>query len=71
MVFLRDGSEFLCCSDLVARDSADRNIMAWHFDSGVVLSNQIFQVSPCFLQTVALLSINTIFGCKFPSLMLT
>ncbi|KAK2191167.1 hypothetical protein NP493_57g00013 [Ridgeia piscesae] len=45
MVFVRDGSEFFCCSDLVARDSADRNIMAWHFDSGVVLSNQIFQLS--------------------------
>ncbi|KAI0207981.1 WD repeat-containing protein 25 [Lamellibrachia satsuma] len=43
IAFLRDGSEFLCCTDTVARDSADRSIMAWHFNSGVVLSNQIFQ----------------------------
>ena len=42
--FLRDGSEFLSCTDMVARDSADRSIMAWDFDSGVVLSNQIYQV---------------------------
>ncbi|XP_005098633.2 WD repeat-containing protein 25 [Aplysia californica] len=35
--------EIVSCSDLVARDSADRGIMAWDVRSGVVLSNQIYQ----------------------------
>jgi hypothetical protein len=42
--FLQDGGQFLSCGDLVSRDSADRNIMAWDFNSGAVLSNQIYQV---------------------------
>ena len=51
--FLQDGTEFFTCNDIVARDSADRNIMGWDFSSGVLLSNQIFQVTlPVLLQVV-------------------
>ncbi len=48
IAFLRDGSQFFTCSDLVSRDSADRNIMAWDYNKAVVLSNQIYQVSFTF-----------------------
>ena len=44
IVFMGSGREFFSCNDLVTRDSADRNIMAWDFSNGVVLSNQIYQV---------------------------
>ena len=40
-----NGEQFVTCNDLVCKDSADRNIMAWDFQSGVVLSNQIYQVN--------------------------
>ncbi|ELT91227.1 hypothetical protein CAPTEDRAFT_226501 [Capitella teleta] len=38
-----DGLEFFTCNDQVCRDSSDRNIMAWDFEKGVVVSNQIYQ----------------------------
>ncbi|XP_013386545.1 WD repeat-containing protein 25 [Lingula anatina] len=41
--FMPDGSQFFTCNDLVSRDSCDRNVMAWDFKKGVVLSNQIYQ----------------------------
>ena len=44
LVFSRDGREFFSTGDLISRDSADRNIMAWDFDNAVVKSNQIYQV---------------------------
>ena len=43
MVFSQDGDQFFSCNDVVTRDSADRNIMAWDFEKGIVLSNQIYQ----------------------------
>ncbi|XP_045186364.2 WD repeat-containing protein 25-like [Mercenaria mercenaria] len=43
LVLTGDGSTLFSCSDLVTRDSADRNLMAWDFRTGVVLSNQIYQ----------------------------
>src|SRR6218665_357223 len=45
LCFLDDGKTFLSCGNLVARDSADRNIMAWDFNGGAVISNQIFHAS--------------------------
>ncbi|XP_046564899.1 WD repeat-containing protein 25-like [Haliotis rubra] len=43
VLFTKDGNQFFSCSDMVTRDSADRNVMAWDFSSGVPLSNQIYQ----------------------------
>ncbi|XP_067682102.1 WD repeat-containing protein 25-like [Haliotis asinina] len=43
VLFTKDGNQFFSCSDMVTRDSADRNIMAWDYTSGVPLSNQIYQ----------------------------
>lgn len=43
LVLTADGSTLFSCSDLVSRDSADRNLMAWDFNTGIVLSNQIYQ----------------------------
>ncbi|XP_036369319.1 WD repeat-containing protein 25-like [Octopus sinensis] len=42
IVFSRDGETFFSCCDIISQDSADRNIMAWHCQTGVVLSNQIY-----------------------------
>uniref|UniRef100_T1JIM7 Uncharacterized protein n=1 Tax=Strigamia maritima TaxID=126957 RepID=T1JIM7_STRMM len=42
LAFLQDGSEFLCSSDFVAHDSADKTIIAWDFKSSAMLSNQIY-----------------------------
>lgn len=42
LCFLDNGNTFLSCGSLVARDSADRNIMVWDFLSGAVISNQIY-----------------------------
>ena len=50
LAFIQNGSQMLSCNDFVTRDSTDRNIMAWDFQSGVVLSNQIYQV--CSLSSV-------------------
>ncbi|XP_021344230.1 WD repeat-containing protein 25-like, partial [Mizuhopecten yessoensis] len=43
VIFSADGSSMFSSCDLLSRDSADRNLMAWDFSSGVVLSNQIYQ----------------------------
>lgn len=43
LVLSADGSQIFSCADLVSRDSADRNLMAWDFATGTVLSNQIYQ----------------------------
>ncbi|KAH3854758.1 WD repeat-containing protein 25-like [Dreissena polymorpha] len=43
IVFNMEGSVMFSCSDLVCRDSADRNLMAFEVKSGVTLSNQIYQ----------------------------
>ncbi|XP_033735828.1 LOW QUALITY PROTEIN: WD repeat-containing protein 25-like [Pecten maximus] len=43
VIFSADGSSIFSSCDLLSRDSADRNVMAWDFRSGVVLSNQIYQ----------------------------
>ncbi|XP_076464034.1 WD repeat-containing protein 25-like [Babylonia areolata] len=43
LMFSHDGQELFSCGDVVARESADRSIMAWDFRTGVILSNQIFQ----------------------------
>ncbi|GAB6022764.1 WD repeat-containing protein 25 [Chamberlinius hualienensis] len=40
--FLPGGMEFVCCSTLVTRESADKNIIVWDLRSGALLSNQIF-----------------------------
>ncbi|BFZ12152.1 hypothetical protein BsWGS_15191 [Bradybaena similaris] len=43
LLFINNGQEFVSCSDLVSRDSADRTVMVWDFRVGTVLSNQIYQ----------------------------
>ena len=43
IVYIND-SEIATCSDVVARDSADKSIMAWDTRTGGILSNQIYQV---------------------------
>ncbi|XP_067130757.1 WD repeat-containing protein 25-like [Centruroides vittatus] len=43
LAFLSSGKEIICSSDLVSKDSADRTIMAWDFETGALLSNQIYQ----------------------------
>ena len=53
ILFLREGSEFLSSTDASSRDSADRTIIAWDFQSSAKISNQIFHVrnpviGPCF-----------------------
>uniref|UniRef100_A0A8C4VSF1 WD repeat domain 25 n=1 Tax=Gopherus evgoodei TaxID=1825980 RepID=A0A8C4VSF1_9SAUR len=42
VLFLPEGKEFLTSTDAVSRDSADRTIIAWDFDSAANISNQIF-----------------------------
>ncbi|XP_025906238.1 WD repeat-containing protein 25 isoform X1 [Nothoprocta perdicaria] len=42
MLFLPEGKEFLTSTDAVSRDSADRTIIAWDFQSAAKISNQIF-----------------------------
>lgn len=44
ILFLREGSEFLSSTDASSRDSADRTIIAWDFQSSAKISNQIFHV---------------------------
>ncbi|KAK9722488.1 hypothetical protein K7432_002642 [Basidiobolus ranarum] len=41
--FLPDSKYFMTCSDFVLRNSADKSIVVWDFDSGTVHSNQIYQ----------------------------
>ncbi|NXX37406.1 WDR25 protein, partial [Nicator chloris] len=42
VLFLPEGREFLTSTDAVSRDSADRTIVAWDFQSAAKISNQIF-----------------------------
>lgn len=42
LLFLRGGSDFITSSDSVSRDSADRTLMAWDFQTTARVSNQIF-----------------------------
>lgn len=42
ILFLQEGSEFLSSTDASSRDSADRTIIAWDFQSSAKISNQIF-----------------------------
>lgn len=42
ILFLTEGKEFLTSTDAVSRDSADRTIIAWDFESAAKISNQIF-----------------------------
>ncbi|XP_032547853.1 WD repeat-containing protein 25 isoform X1 [Chiroxiphia lanceolata] len=42
ILFLPEGREFLTSTDAVSRDSADRTIIAWDFQSSAKISNQIF-----------------------------
>uniref|UniRef100_A0A8C3LVC7 WD repeat domain 25 n=1 Tax=Chrysolophus pictus TaxID=9089 RepID=A0A8C3LVC7_CHRPC len=42
VLFLPEGKEFLTSTDAVSRDSADRTIIAWDFQSAAKISNQIF-----------------------------
>ena len=43
-MFTHDGRELFSSGDVVTRESSDRTILAWDFRTGVILSNQIFQV---------------------------
>ncbi|XP_041351529.1 uncharacterized protein LOC121370402 [Gigantopelta aegis] len=43
ILFCQDGQQLFSASGIVSRDSADRNIMAWDYSTGAILSNQIFQ----------------------------
>lgn len=58
ILFLRGGVEFVTSSDCVSRDSADRTLIAWDFQTTAKLSNQIYHVrnsspKPCeFLRKV-------------------
>ena len=44
ILFLRGGGEFVTSSDCVSRDSADRTLIAWDFQTTAKLSNQIYHV---------------------------
>lgn len=72
-----DGSEFVCSTEIVSGDSADRTIMAWDFASGAQLSNQIFherytcpflEVDPSYQNFVAQTNGNyiAVFSAKRP-----
>ncbi|XP_074657908.1 WD repeat-containing protein 25-like [Tubulanus polymorphus] len=43
LLFTDGGNTLFSCNDVVSRDSADRNIMAWDFRTTAVLSQQIYQ----------------------------
>ncbi|XP_029134934.2 WD repeat-containing protein 25 [Labrus bergylta] len=42
ILFLRGGVDFITSSDCVSRDSADRTLIAWDFQTTARLSNQIY-----------------------------
>ncbi|XP_068608410.1 WD repeat-containing protein 25 [Brachionichthys hirsutus] len=42
ILFLRGGEEFISSSDCVSRDSADRTLIAWDFQTTAKVSNQIY-----------------------------
>ncbi|KAK5857515.1 hypothetical protein PBY51_010755 [Eleginops maclovinus] len=43
ILFLRGGVDFITSSDCVSRDSADRTLIAWDYETTAKLSNQIYQ----------------------------
>ncbi|CAG5866517.1 unnamed protein product [Menidia menidia] len=43
ILFLRGGRDFITSSDCVSRDSADRTLIAWDYQTTAKLSNQIYQ----------------------------
>ncbi|XP_054470166.1 WD repeat-containing protein 25 [Anoplopoma fimbria] len=43
ILFLRDGVDFITSSDCVSRDSADRTLIAWDYQTTAKVSNQIYQ----------------------------
>ncbi|XP_008307013.1 WD repeat-containing protein 25 [Cynoglossus semilaevis] len=61
ILFLRGGGDFITSSDSVSRDSADRTLIAWDFQTTARLSNQIYHerytcpsltlhpLEPCFV----------------------
>ncbi|KAM9777879.1 WD repeat-containing protein 25 [Neosynchiropus ocellatus] len=42
LLFLRGGSELISSSDCVSRDSADRTLIAWDYETTARISNQIY-----------------------------
>lgn len=44
IVFLRGGVTFITSSDCVSRDSADRTLIAWDYETTAKVSNQIYHV---------------------------
>lgn len=44
ILFLRGGVNFITSSDCVSRDSADRTLVAWDYETTAKVSNQIYQV---------------------------
>lgn len=44
IVFLRGGVTFITSSDSVSRDSADRTLIAWDYETTAKVSNQIYHV---------------------------
>ena len=44
ILFLRDGVDFITSSDCVSRDSADRTLIAWDYQTAAKVSNQIYHV---------------------------
>ncbi len=44
ILFLRGGVDFITSSDCVSRDSADRTLIAWDFQTTAKVSNQIYHV---------------------------
>ncbi|XP_035024245.2 WD repeat-containing protein 25 [Hippoglossus stenolepis] len=42
ILFLRGGLDFITTSDCVSRDSADRTLIAWDYQTAAKLSNQIY-----------------------------
>ena len=45
ILFLKGGAEFITSTDSVSRDSAERTLIAWDYQTTARLSNQIFHVS--------------------------
>ncbi|XP_075964293.1 WD repeat-containing protein 25 isoform X1 [Anarhichas minor] len=43
ILFLRGGVDFITSSDCVSRDSADRTLIAWDYQTTAKVSNQIYQ----------------------------
>ncbi|XP_016335877.1 WD repeat-containing protein 25 [Sinocyclocheilus anshuiensis] len=50
VLFLSGGREFVSSTDAVSRDSSDRTLIAWDFETTAKLSNQIFHVRHMLLE---------------------